>query len=489
MSTCDNIARDAALNIVNLAAKIIDGKEPEKNEETLKRIRTLRNEIDLCIAEALFMRDVRPDSRAESDLELKGIDKVISFAEIFADEKRRESFGGIYDADLVAPFIERIRTQIDTITPRGFGSNHIEWLYPYGPSDQPHAGCQDEWMDKAGGYVKKLVCAAQKASGKTLNVMFSRGNYEPEAIKAVKKELGDDVRLYGTYDSQSLLQDRNVRLSMERCVFGDSRDYQISNNVFDVIYDRCISEESYETYDTRAASAISPITKDLKRLYRYLAPGGLLMMLVPKFCLKQKERLTASGLFKLLWQGRVPCTEYPDVDLRLLVFEKKTVILDEEKDATYEALTNLLHLEEDFDEFLAHGCKDISEQDAGPVKTMSGPEEDLLIVQISFDKSTLKIKKEKQSVRSIEPLLPLKKGQIGQIIASGRLNGIIDEGGGYKHVISGRVVKGSRRYVKRDYADRQHAREEHHNVKTNMVEINALGGDGLIRTISMEVKE
>ena len=93
----------------------------------------------------------------------------------------------------------------------------------------------------------------------------------------------------------------------------------------------------------------------------------------------------------------------------------------------------------------------------------------------------------KTTQHAIEPLLPLKKGQIGQIIASGRLNGIIDEGDGYKHIISGRVVKGTRRTHKEDYDDPEHAREEDKIIRNNLVEINALGGDGKIRTISMAV--
>lgn len=489
MATCDNIAFDAGTNIINLIGKIMDGKEPEKNEETLKRIHALYHEIKLCKEEAFFLRNLRPDELVKSDTEFKGLEKVISFAEIYANNERKKKFEEMFGVEFVTPFITDIRTKLRDLIPEGELKDCSDWIEPYGSYDQPHKGCHDEWADKMTENIKLIARAAQKASGKTINILFSRGNYEPAAIKAVKEELDDNVRLYGMYDSQSFLQDRDVRLAMERCVFGDSRDYQISNNVFDVIYNRCISEAYYETYDTRAANAISPVTKDMKRLYRYLAPGGILMMLVPKFFMRQKERLVASGLFKLLWQQRVPCEEYPDVDLRLLVMEKKTVILDEEKDATYAALTNLLENEENLEKFLEHGCADIPKQDAGPVKTMYGPEDDLLIVQISFEKSTLKIKKEKSAVRNIEPLLPLKKGQIGQIIASGRLNGIIDEGDGFKHVISGRVVKGSRRYVKRDYADRRHAVEEYHHVKTNMVEINALGGDGLIRTISMEVKE
>ena len=40
-----------------------------------------------------------------------------------------------------------------------------------------------------------------------------------------------------------------------------------------------------------------------------------------------------------------------------------------------------------------------------------------------------------------KPLLPFTKGQVGQVLVSGNLNGIIDEGNGVKHVIKGSVKK------------------------------------------------
>ncbi len=75
------------------------------------------------------------------------------------------------------------------------------------------------------------------------------------------------------------------------------------------------------------------------------------------------------------------------------------------------------------------------------------------------------ITKEKTNT-DVQPLLPFNIGQIGLILTSGRLDGIVEEPGNRFHVIKGRTVK----------------RVEHINqnkTKTsNKVQINAIGADG-----------
>lgn len=488
MSTYEEIAHDAASNILKLADKIMSGKEPDKNEESMKRITSLRHEIDLCMEEAKFTcnREYYGDNDCGTKA-LEKIDKVIGFVKDSLSDhdhmkKMRETFGD----DIIDSFIRAARDDMyDICSPTSTDTDRINWYAPSGYYREPsiiHSEQDSLLMNTMMEPISRAVTAAQKVSDKTVNVMFSRANYEPHTIEMLKEELGDNIRIYGTYDESDLMQGRETRLCMERCAIGLPNSYQISNNVFDIIYSRSITSQRYGNYNGVPSAAESKITKDMKRLWRYLAPGGILLLLVPKFCMRQKERMTASSYYSLVWNEKIECEKYPDLDLRLLALRKETTISDEEKDATYQALVEMNVTEEPEDAYAS-----IPTRDFGPVRWVRGSEDDLLIVEIALENSTLKVKKDKTKVRNIEPLLPLKKGQIGQIIASGRLNGIIDEGDGFKHVISGRVVKGNRRKYSQDYSDSEHAVEEIKIISNNLVEINALGGDGIIRTISMAV--
>ncbi len=484
MSTAYDILIDAARNSLTLASKIFEGKEPEKDEERLKRIRTLRHEIDLCLEEEKFRMSVYDSYQERCDKELKRIDKVVKYASKYAGGAKEE-LEELLDDDFLEDLVEAARNSVYDLKLEG-RDYEGDYYAPYSVYRQPMSRRTQNWRNLMKDEILLTAKTAQEKLGKAINMVVSRVNYEPDAVQSVKKELGENVRIYGMYDSSSLQESRDVRSSMERCALGSPEHYKVQNKAFDLIYTRTLTATSYYSNEGAPASAESPVTKELKRLWRYLAPGGVLLMLVPKFCMRQKERTVASSFYELLGNKRVK-TMYENLDMRLLVLRKGVIIEETEKEATYQKLTEMKESEGSLAGILEHAFDKAPAYDLGPVRLFKGEEQDKLILEIALEKSTLKVSMAKTTQHAIEPLLPLKKGQIGQIIASGRLNGIIDEGDGYKHIISGRVVKGTRRTHKEDYDDPEHAREEDKIIRNNLVEINALGGDGKIRTISMAV--
>ena len=486
MSTAYDILIDAARNSLTLASKIFEGKEPEKNEELLKRIRTLRHEIGLCIEEERFRMSVYDSYQERCEKELKRIDKVIKYASKYADGSKKE-LDELLDEDFLEDRMEAARDSLYDLDMEGRAKEYEgDYYAPNTVYRQPTSHRLQTWRDLMHNELLLAAETAQKKLDRVINMAISRVNYEPWAVTHVKQTLGENVRIYGMYDSSFLQESRDVRSCMERCALGPSDSYKVQNKAFDLIYTRALTKVSYYNHEGAPASAESPITKEMKRLWRYLAPGGVLLMLVPKFVMRQKERTIASSFYELLGNKRVKA-EYENLDMRLLVLRKGVVIADEEKEATYQKLTEMQESEATLGSILEHAFDKAPAYDVGPVRLFKGEEQDKLILEIALEKSTLKVSKMKTSQHAIEPLLPLKKGQIGQIIASGRLNGVIDEGDGFKHVISGRVIKGTRRTFKENYDDPEHAYEETTTLRNNLVEINALGGDGKIRTISMAV--
>jgi hypothetical protein len=71
------------------------------------------------------------------------------------------------------------------------------------------------------------------------------------------------------------------------------------------------------------------------------------------------------------------------------------------------------------------------------------------------------------------PLLPFNTGQLGLVLTSGCLDGIIDEGNGYSHIVKGRVVKKTEK-------ENDNIGEDIELTETtsNRVEINVIMPDG-----------
>ena len=454
----------------------------------------LRHEADLCLDEIMFLGDSRNHLEERiSPLRTK-LDKCVQIAESKCNDENNALMSSLLDDDMFEVFFDTVEKGVDDMYYSGrVDYERLRWmldssvnsnqLYTTDRSNTENA----RWLDHATDVIAKIAVAAYQHKKHAVNVLLSRANFEPAALLQMKKDLGMDVRLYGMYDSSSYLKDMELRTCMEKCCFGAAVDYNVRNNIFDIAFQRFGGDIDYnDAYIGTAASSESPVTKDLQRFWRYLAPGGILLYLVPSFLLRHKERSIMATRYSLLWTLHVMDKRYGDApDCQLLALRKEKMMSVDERDETYNAITNRAVKNALTEEDIATAVKEIPEDDNGVVNLFSGPEDDMLIIEMALKESTLKIKDEKRRNRTIEPLLPLKKGQIGQIIASGRLNGIIDEGDGCKHVIAGRVIKRHRHEHSEDFTDPENAKQEDITYLNNVVEINAIGGDGWMKEISM----
>ena len=87
---------------------------------------------------------------------------------------------------------------------------------------------------------------------------------------------------------------------------------------------------------------------------------------------------------------------------------------------------------------------------------------------------------EKLSEAAKQPLLPFNIGQLGLVLTSGCLDGIIDEGDGHCHLIKGKVSKKSD--IERNYNDNSEV--EVQETISNRVEINVVLPNGEFKTLA-----
>ena len=488
MATVNQIFVDSASNIVTKTKNILQEKDAEKKQKELEQIRFLKHEADICLEEIMFVEAIIPTDNRVMTYNQQ-INQCIKFAESAVSNST--DLGGISgilsDENFMNAYFAGIERSIREFKYEDYYRETRMWMLdPSVPYGEPHTMTEDADLiriDHVTDQLVKIVSSAVKAKKHPMNVLLSRANYEPSAIQQMKDELGDNVRIYGMYDKQHYIHDMDLRMKMEKCCFGDASEYNIRNKVFDIAFQRFGGDRDYHReYISTPAAAESPVTKDLSRFWRYLAPGGILLYLMPGFLLRNKERKTIASKYQYLWSIRIQDKAFPAAGMELVALQKT-----ERKDLEniYEAVTNRKPADALTDEMVEQAVAGLGSEDAGPVNLFNGPEDDLLIIQIALNSSTLKVRDDAAHQRTIEPLLPLKKGQIGQIIASGRLNGIIDEGNGCKHVISGRVIKGPIHRTVEQYDDPNHAIKEDITTDCNKIEITAIGGDGKLRELSI----
>ena len=88
---------------------------------------------------------------------------------------------------------------------------------------------------------------------------------------------------------------------------------------------------------------------------------------------------------------------------------------------------------------------------------------------------------EKLGENKAHPLLPFNVGQLGLVLTSGCLDGIIDEGNGFYHAVKGRVIK---RNDKTESIDVSSNQVQVINTTSNRVEINAFLPDGTFKCLA-----
>ena len=162
---------------------------------------------------------------------------------------------------------------------------------------------------------------------------------------------------------------------------------------------------------------------------------------------------------------------------------------------TYREMYNYIHSEEFYNNE-NKTCTDIdfdltqfSKVTPNEIKMFKGAYPDITsLIEELHNSTAFDITQHKFKVTP-RPLLPFTKGQIGQILSSGNLDGIIDEGNGYKHIIRGKVSKSAIKHVSYEKVsnndeDMQYIITEVKR-KSNTVDINALDANGRFTAIRL----
>lgn len=288
----------------------------------------------------------------------------------------------------------------------------------------------------------------------------------------------------------------------DKLIYGGINNSIISNDAFDIVY--CVPQPVLER-EYKNNLLVKSEREYINKCTSYVRPGGIMLLSLPYFRLSPEICETIVRNYdnvQIIYNYDTFSNLHSHVNYNVYIIGNKkdkptsmgTTGFDIE---TYKKL-RLFHLETDRGELANADVFNIEEivlpDSVSEIRTFRGSVLDANEAEEYFARSisAAAFWKDQSYNRTVEdkarPLLPFSVGQLGLVLTSGCLDGIIDEGYGYKHVVKGRVIK------KTDTEEIPYAGSYNENtgrgrslvVDTirNRVEINAFLPDGTYKCLA-----
>ena len=323
-------------------------------------------------------------------------------------------------------------------------------------------------------YMDLLANAMPKNVTRPLKVVDPY-TYDGSRVFMLMDRYDKPLQVYGIDTNMDILLGDKSRF--ERLVVGELKGSMVTNDVFDVLF--LVPPVSLEK---KGKNVIEKIERDyLHKTINYLRPDGLMIYSIP---LTHMYKEVCQYLAKNL----------KDIQIRLdgiHVYICGYRNTDKNREADKDVLIALRTLQLN----RSNDCYSLDNPlnsftlplPATQVLTFRGSKLDETEFAAMYEKSNatetfLKEQRvDKLSDNAKSPLLPFNVGQLGLILTSGCLDGVIDEGNGICHAVKGRVIK--KRDVQKE-VDNEKDKIDVTEIVANRVEINAFLADGTYKCLA-----
>lgn len=251
----------------------------------------------------------------------------------------------------------------------------------------------------------------------------------------------DRLLSYGNEANEHYLS--SAKKVFTKVVKGEMKGSRIQNNAFDVLYIQPRIVYEFDKFDLFAKRREEK--QYINDMFKYLRNDGVMVITMPVTRLYKDVCTMLSKQFKNIQVFKVNNNDFNKIGLVHIVGQK-----DPQKEPRQEEYAKLRML---YDHKRVKSFEDLDKFEyALPrantvIELFKGSSLDLEEVENIIDKSSLMNKMwDSQKAEKLEeniknPLLPFNIGQLGLVLTSGCLDGIVDEGDGNKHLIKGRVSK------------------------------------------------
>lgn len=247
------------------------------------------------------------------------------------------------------------------------------------------------------------------------------------------------IKKYGYEVDENLLS--GAKKIMDKVVKGGLKGSRIKNKAFDVLILNQMFSHDFNNNDMFADKRFE--RSEIADMFKYLRDDGVMVVIMPIFRLYQDVCSMFARQLKNIQIMKMNDYDFSNLGLIAIVGQKE--VSKVQKEAEYTTLRKLFNIDnlKDWDSNVEYRLP-TSEI---PIDIFKGSALDLEELSNIIENSSLMNKMwEKQKVKKIDeeiknPLLPFNIGQLGLVLTSGCLDGIVDEGDNNKHLIKGRVTK------------------------------------------------
>lgn len=250
-----------------------------------------------------------------------------------------------------------------------------------------------------------------------------------------------EIISYGSEANDYRLSD--AKQVMTKVVKGSLKGSRIQNNAFDILYCQPQIKYDMDKYDKFYLKRTEKTY--ISEMFKYLRNDGVMIIAMPYFRLYKDMCSMLSKQLKNISLFEANPIDYsnagmiyiigqkdPSKEIRQEEYEKLREIYDYRKIKRYHDLDTV---------------KYTLPRSKIYIDLFKGSALDLEEAQYIVDNSPLlervfnsqRVRKNDENIKN--PLLPFNIGQIGLVLTSGCLDGVVDEGDGHKHLIKGRVTK------------------------------------------------
>lgn len=299
-------------------------------------------------------------------------------------------------------------------------------------------------------------------------------------LLAAAKEVKPNALCYGLEENNGLAE--AAKEHAEKIIKGKLKGSRIKNDAFDLLI---ANSNIFSTLDKNMqyGSIVKEERSYLHNMLKYINVGGVAIIGLPYYRLHKDVCMFIARYFDNVTMVKGFGNESRGLNMVYIVGQKSTNKEIDEKIYEYlRAGFNYNKIDDMFDiklnDYNISNTSIEIDMFKGSVLDM---EELYNIVETSGGIANLL---EKQQVNKIhentkKPLLPFNVGQIGLVLTSGCLDGVIDEGDGHYHLVKGRVSKKSE--MVRETSD---GIMEEKEIVSNRVEINVILPNGDFKTLA-----
>lgn len=289
-------------------------------------------------------------------------------------------------------------------------------------------------------------------------------------------DISDKLMIYGNTAHEDQLS--VAKRCMHKAVKGPLRGSRIQNNSFDIIYTQPFINHEIDMHSIFIKREEKTFISDL---FKYLRADGVMVITMPFYRLYKDVCSMLSKQLKNIQVCKVEGGEFEKLGLIHIIGQKDTA--KQPRPDEYAKLRRLYDYNNIESVLVTHEYT--LPRTYTYIDLFKGSMLDMEEVENMIDNSSLmnkiwesqKVMKLDQNIKN--PLLPFNIGQLGLVLTSGCLDGIVDEGDGHSHLIKGRVSK----YTQEVEVEKD-GNVEVTETTVNKVEINVLLPNGEFKILA-----